>query len=133
MGTRSAHILVVDDLPVHRRVVAFNLEKAGYRVTMADGAAEALKFAERDLFDLVITDHFMPHCSGAELVRKLREIDRYADAPMILLSANLEGLNLRHLYQSLSVLVVAKSCSVSRLIGIVRNCLGTRRNHESAV
>jgi len=133
MGKQSGHILVVDDLRAHRRVVAFNLEKAGYRVSTAACAAEALKLAERDQFHLVITDHFMPNCTGADLVRKLRETDRYADTPMILLSAKTNELNLPHLYNSLSVLMVSKSCSISRLIGIVRSSLAAKGSHEYAV
>jgi CheY-like chemotaxis protein len=128
--SQRERILVVDDLPAHRRVVAFNLEKAGFRVETAESAAEALKLAEQKRFDLVITDYFMPESTGADLVRSLRETDGYADTPVILLTARAPELNLAHLANSLSARVVSKSCSVARLIAMVAGSLSARRNES---
>jgi CheY-like chemotaxis protein len=126
--SQRERILVVDDLPAHRRVVAFNLQKAGFRVETAESAAEALKLAEEKRFDLVITDYFMPELTGADLVRALRETDDYASTPVILLTARAPELNLAHLANSLSARVVSKSCSVARLVGMVASSLSARRN-----
>jgi CheY-like chemotaxis protein len=127
MHPEPEHVLVVDDLPVHRRVVAFNLENAGYRVTTAEDAATALELAGREQFDLVVSDYFMPHQTGADLVEKLRQTDGYSDTPVILLTAHAPELNLARLANTLGVLVVSKSCPLSRLIAVVASCLKTRR------
>ncbi len=126
--SQRERVLVVDDLPVHRRVVAFNLEKAGFRVKTAESAAEALKLAEQEQFDLVITDYFMPESTGADLVRSLRETDRYANTPVILLTARAPELNLAHLANSLPARVVSKSCSVARLVAMVASSLSAGRS-----
>jgi len=128
MEPQTQHILVVDDLRAHRAVVGFNLEKAGFRVTTAANTAEALKLAEREHFDLLITDYYMPHQTGADLVGKLRETDRYADTPVILLTAKASELNLEYLSKKLSARVVSKPCSIARLIDMVSDCLATARS-----
>ena len=121
-------ILVVDDLAAHRRVVAFNLEKAGFRVESAESAAEALRLAEQNRFDLVVTDYFMPESTGADLILALRQTDGYDSTPVILLTARAPELNLSHLANSLSARVVSKSCSVARLVAMVASSLSARRS-----
>ena len=131
MGTmvfQQERILVVDDLPAHRRVVAFNLEKAGFQVATADSAVEALKLAGKNRFDLIITDYFMPELTGADLVRSLRDTVAYADTPVILLTARAPELNLAQLANSLSARVVSKSCSVARLVAMVASSLSAGRS-----
>ncbi|MFC1597558.1 response regulator [Planctomycetota bacterium] len=117
----------MDDFRTHRAVVAFNLEQAGYRVTTAANVAEALKLAEKEPFDLVITDYYMPGDTGTNLIRMLRKIDHYADIPMILITAKANELNLKYLSKSLSVHVVSKPCSIARLMDMVSSCLATAR------
>lgn len=128
MNSLPEHVLVVDDLPAHRRVVAFNLKKAGFQVTTAEDAAQALELAQQEQFDLIITDYFMPRRTGADLVRELRQTREYADIPVILLTARAPELNLARLASSLSVLIVSKSCSIGRLVGVVGSCLSARRS-----
>jgi two-component system phosphate regulon response regulator PhoB len=127
MQSEPEHILVVEDYPAHRDVVAFNLQKAGFRVTTASNGAEALERAQRERFDLIITDYFMPHQTGADLIRTLRQTNDYAHTPIILLTAKARELNLPRLANSLSILVASKSCSISRLMGMVASCLATHR------
>ena len=64
----SVTIMVVDDDPEVRVVVAEFLEDFGYRVLQADGGAQALDLLERtpDL-RMIITDIRMPDMSGIEL------------------------------------------------------------------
>ena len=129
MGTTTAEcrrVLVVDDQPAHRRVVAFNLEKAGFLAETAESAAEALKLAKQSRFDLVIADYFMPESNGDELVRSLRETDGYADTPVILLTARAPDLDFARLATSLSVRVVSKSCSVTQLVAMVDSSLSAK-------
>ena len=80
---RRARILVVDDEPAIRHVLARALRDAGYEVvTMSDGAAglNAATSAEAP-YDLVVTNNCMPHLSGAQLVAALRE--RFPDLPIL--------------------------------------------------
>jgi two-component system cell cycle sensor histidine kinase/response regulator CckA len=67
-------ILVVEDEPAVRQLVAAALERAGYRVFEArDGEAALSLFNENEAaIDLIVTDLRMPQMDGAELVRLLR-------------------------------------------------------------
>ncbi len=77
-------IMIVDDEPPLREVLALLLEDAGYRTIIAAHGAQALELWEREAVDLVITDLMMPVMGGRELCTRLR--DR-GDVPIILMSA----------------------------------------------
>ncbi len=42
----------------------------GYQVEVCGNQKEALKLLENDIFDLIVTDHEMPHLSGMEFVKR---------------------------------------------------------------
>jgi DNA-binding response OmpR family regulator len=74
----------VDDDLLLRRSLAFNLEQAGYRVSTAANAEDALALAERDPPHLVLLDIGLPGMDGLEALRRLRT---HADVPVIFLTA----------------------------------------------
>ena len=78
------HLLLVDDDDLLRRSLAFNLEQAGYRVSTAATAEDALLHAQRQRPDLVILDIGLPGMDGLEALRQFRE--RFS-APVIFLTA----------------------------------------------
>ncbi len=71
----SAHIMVVEDESAVRDLVTAVLRRAGYRVTAADGPAEAMGVSDEVLasVDLLLSDMVMPGMLGPELVSSLRE------------------------------------------------------------
>ncbi|MEM6943590.1 MAG: response regulator transcription factor [Pseudomonadota bacterium] len=77
-------ILVVDDDPHIRDVVAFALSKAGLAVETAADGAEAKAMIEAQPPDLVVLDINMPEMDGLELCRQLR---RGSDLPILFLSS----------------------------------------------
>ncbi len=85
-GPEGAHILLVDDEPKLRALLGRFLGEHGFRVTMAQSAAEArdrLRFME---FDLMVLDVMMPGESGLELTGGLRG-ERAPAMPILLLTA----------------------------------------------
>ncbi len=68
----TVKILVVDDekslLDLHREI----LENAGYSVTPAGTAEEALKIAKKNPPDILLTDLVLPNMSGIDLIREIR-------------------------------------------------------------
>lgn len=71
---RRARILVVDDDPVNRALLAHQLEALGYaHVDCASDGLEALNALIRDPYDLVVADLCMPVMDGPALVAALRE------------------------------------------------------------
>ena len=81
---RKAHILVVDDDPVIGRLFVDSLKNDSYQVTTTLSSLEALRLVARDHFDLIFLDLVMPELDGAELFRRIREID--ADVPMAIIT-----------------------------------------------
>lgn len=67
-------VLLVDDSRAQRRMIAIQLERAGYRVEEAASADEALAIFNREQPDIVISDWIMPGRSGLDLCRDLRAI-----------------------------------------------------------
>lgn len=70
-----AHILVIDDDPVLRRVITLALEAAGHSVLRCENGRKAIDFLAHDHTDLLITDIIMPEVDGVETVRAARRLD----------------------------------------------------------
>jgi two-component system response regulator PilR (NtrC family) len=66
-------LLIVDDEQNIRETLGILLRREGFNVTLAGNGAEALDILQERDFDLIVTDMRMPHLSGIELLRKLRE------------------------------------------------------------
>src|SRR5690242_11924409 len=60
----------------------------GYDVTAAASGFQALKVLPRGPFDLIITDVNMPDINGLELVRYVRDSERHAQTPLIIISTD---------------------------------------------
>jgi two-component system, chemotaxis family, chemotaxis protein CheY len=81
-----ARILAVDDSAAMRQMVGITLTGAGHQVQQAVDGREALQYAERERFDLVITDVNMPGMDGLTLVRQLRNMPSYRGVPLLVLT-----------------------------------------------
>jgi len=85
---RSAHVLLVEDDPAVRSLVADMLQMLGYRATVVDGPVAALATVLDDV-DIVLTDVLMPAMNGRELASRLRERPRgdgYGELQIIYMS-----------------------------------------------
>jgi len=69
-------MLIVDDSPLQRRILAKTLQKWGFDVFEASTAEEAFQMCAEQMPDFVISDWIMPGASGIEFCRKFREITR---------------------------------------------------------
>ncbi|GAA5184761.1 response regulator transcription factor [Rugosimonospora acidiphila] len=69
----SERLLVVDDEPTVRELLAATLRFAGYTVTAAATGAEALHRSVQEPPDLVLLDVMLPDMDGFEVIRRLRE------------------------------------------------------------
>ena len=68
----SFRILVVDDEPAQRELVAGFLRKQGFDVVEAAGGGEAVTRFKREPFDLILTDQRMPDLSGLDVLEAVR-------------------------------------------------------------
>jgi DNA-binding response OmpR family regulator len=80
-------VLVVDDEPTIRQLLAINLLAEGIHVAAVPDGFSARRAALSDPPDLIILDVMMPGLDGLELLRELRGDPRTADIPVVLLTA----------------------------------------------
>ncbi len=79
--------LIVEDVPIMRRVIANALRTIGYNEYLeAEDGSEALNLLEKEKIDFVITDWLMPIMDGLELARQIRMNQAYRDLPIIMLT-----------------------------------------------
>jgi len=86
-STEQQTVLVVDDSSSVRNLVEFILDADGYRVIQAEDGQQAWNLLQRMKPDLVLTDCEMPNMSGMELLKHMREQERFDNVPVIMLTA----------------------------------------------
>ena len=79
-------VLIVDDEPEIRRLLARHLQRLGYAVQEAGDGEEAAAAAEVEIPDVVITDMAMPRLGGLELLERLHSMD--PGLPVIVLTGH---------------------------------------------
>lgn len=110
-------VLLVDDNPLQLSVRETVLRSAGFHVRIATTAESALTTVRvlGSGIGVVITDHIMPDCSGAELVRQIRAENDWV--PVIALSGMPEAIGE---YEGLKVTFRQKPIPPPELIALVR-------------
>lgn len=88
--TEPTRILVVDDQPVAALFAARVLEAAGMRTERVADPMAVLEEAKRFEPHLVLMDLHMPGASGIELTAIIRGQERFADLPIVFLSAEMD-------------------------------------------
>jgi DNA-binding NtrC family response regulator len=130
MGVNSLNqVLLIDDNPLQLSVREAVLRKAGFQVSIATTAENALATLRvlRDHIGVVVTDHLMPECSGSELVRQIRASNDWL--PVIVLSGLAEA---EAEYEGLQVVFRAKPLPPPELIELVRSSLALAEQRRGA-
>ncbi len=83
-------VLVVDDEPILRETISYNLKRAGYEVDVASDGEEALERARAGRPAVVVLDIMLPKLDGLQVLRTLRD---ESNVPIILLSARGEEID----------------------------------------
>ncbi len=81
-----AHVLIVDDEPNIRRILAAMLKRDGYEVTTAADGEQGLAVLQRTPVHVVVTDLVMPRLGGMELLARVRA--EFPDIPVIVITAH---------------------------------------------
>ena len=84
---QKRHLLVVEDDEDILELVAYNLAKAGYRVTKAATGREALARVAEEPPDLVVLDLMLPETDGTEVCRRLKGDANTSAIPVVMLTA----------------------------------------------
>lgn len=80
------HILIIDDSPSIRRMIAQTLSAEGFDVFPCNSGAEAVAVAKARAIDAVVTDLNMPEVDGLELTRQLRRLPNTQRCPILILT-----------------------------------------------
>src|ERR687884_1446409 len=72
----AAEVVVVEDDPVIRNTLAYNLSRQGFGVQKATNGTEALKLVRKHRPDLILLDVMLPGESGIRVCERIREEDR---------------------------------------------------------
>lgn len=91
--TSQPVVLLVEDEPAQREVLAYNLEAEGFRVVQAGNGEDALMLVDEDTPDIIILDWMMPELSGIEVCRRLKTRPETRPIPIIMLSARAEEVD----------------------------------------
>jgi len=124
-------VLVVEDEPAQREVLAYNLEAEGFRVTRAENGEEALLQVEEQAPDLIVLDWMLPNVSGIEVCRRLKMRGDTHGVPIIMLSARAEEVDRVRGLETGADDYVIKPYSVVELMARIRAQL--RRTRPASV
>ena len=83
----SKRILVVEDDPIGREVIADYLTAHGYAVQVATNGVDALEFWRLERPDLILADVLLPRKSGFEVCFEVKRTEAGQNTPVLLMSA----------------------------------------------
>ena len=124
-------VLVVEDEPAQREVLAYNLEAEGFRTARAANGEEALLLTAEEAPDVIVLDWMLPSVSGIEVCRRLKTRTDTRDIPIIMLSARSEEVDRVRGLETGADDYVVKPYSVVELMARIRAQL--RRTRPAAV
>jgi two-component system, OmpR family, alkaline phosphatase synthesis response regulator PhoP len=125
----SKKILIIEDERDVVKLLRYNLEKEGFRVSSATDGSLALAEIRREEPDLVVLDLMLPGMDGLEICRQLRRHDKYAGLPILMLTARSEEADRVVGLELGADDYVTKPFSMRELVARVRALL---RRHEPA-
>ncbi|MBI3583972.1 MAG: diguanylate cyclase [Nitrospinae bacterium] len=75
--------LVIDDEPFIKNILTILFEMEGYSVLSFDSGLDAFEQAKKSKYDIIISDYFLPHMDGIELIQKVKELHPYIASILI--------------------------------------------------
>ncbi len=132
----GARILIVDDSPTIRKVVASILERREYETLIAADGVEALQRLSTDRPDLVLVDFVMPRMNGYVFCREMRKRPDMADLPVVLMSAKGDRIRGKFVEQTGALDAITKPFDARGLVAVIESALqksaeGGRRPDET--
>ena len=124
--TRLFHVLVADDEPHIGRIIKMKLEQGPFKVSLAYDGEEALEFINNDddHVDLALLDLMMPKLSGLDVLRKVREQERFKSLPCIILTAGGDAKHERDALALGATQFLTKPFSPKKLYALVARLTG---------
>jgi DNA-binding response OmpR family regulator len=122
---RLCNILVADDEPHIGRIIKMKLEQGPFRVSLAYDGQEALDFINSsEQLDLVLLDLMMPKLSGLDVLRRIREQEKFKSLPCIILTAGGDAKHERDALELGATQFLTKPFSPKKLYALVARLTG---------
>ncbi len=125
-GARE-RIVVADDSPAIRHLVADSLIRQGFAVAVAADGVEALARIVETKAELVITDYDMPRMTGFELVHALKRDPATRDLPVVMLTARDSRRDQAQMRAAGLTTYLVKPFTVDKCLAVVERVLAERR------
>ena len=97
MGEEAKRILVIDDDPIYRELLAIALNGGGFRVLLAENGLDAQEILGRESVDAVIVDMLMPYMDGLRFLHWLREEQKSPVPALVVTSSDDRNLSVEAL------------------------------------
>jgi two-component system alkaline phosphatase synthesis response regulator PhoP len=115
----TAKILVVDDETEITEIIETFLTEAGYKVSVANSGAEAIKRAKEFKPDVVLLDIMMPGKDGYDVCQQLKKEPHFANTPVIFLTGKDREEDMGRSFKAGGDMYIKKPFSCERLLEIV--------------
>ncbi|MCL5005038.1 MAG: SpoIIE family protein phosphatase [Acidobacteria bacterium] len=122
-----ANVLLVDDTPANLQVLGGMLKEQGCIVRPVPSGKLAIRFAEADPPDIILLDIMMPEMDGYEVCRRLKQMERLKNIPVIFISALHETVDKVKAFSAGGVDYISKPFQFEEVEARVRTHLNIRR------
>ncbi|WP_192805945.1 response regulator [Rickettsiella massiliensis] len=113
----------MEDNFICQRIIQEQLLNLGYEVETADDAITALKTIQENVYSLILTDLCLPDKPGIEIIKFVRQSEKYKKIPLILGSAQLSEKDIPKYINLGADAVLIKPYSTEKLSCTVNNLL----------
>ena len=122
MTSELRKVLVAEDNVVLGDVIKFNLQRAGFEVTLARNGNDALRFLQSESFNILVTDFEMPGQNGEQICQRARQELRLDSLRIVMCSAKGLELDREELKARLSLeAILFKPFSVRELTSLLES------------
>jgi len=126
-AAKGLHVLVADDNPTNREVLARILERGGHSATLVSDGERALDVLEGSHFDIALIDRNMPRLSGLETVQAIRLTAGARERlPVVMLSADVTAEAKRECLEAGADAFLAKPIEAARLLEEIQSLCASK-------
>jgi len=123
LENQKPSILIIDDNPMNLMLASKVLEMNNYDTTTAESGPEGIELIEEKIPSLILLDVNMPEMDGYEVCRKIKEVEKWKEIPIIFLTAQIHTENLVEGFEAGGVDYITKPYKSEELLVRVKNHL----------
>ena len=118
-----AKILIVDDDPGIRRLLAKFLEREGFLTVLGEDGLEGVEIAKKEEPDLIIMDVVMPRMDGLTAARLIKFYKPLSDVPIVFLTAKDADKEIELAQEARAEAYITKPFDIRQVIQIIKELI----------